>query len=223
MLNPVAGATSACANRAADPESLPRLYTRFAREPWEVTPDHATAWVRHRFRGQRGLADSLRALIGDEWGLLLTDLEYYHGMRRRWEQGTGPEPPPAHEYLRPGREHWGWLKEAVELVASAAGEEERVPELDDPLDLRDRALRLLAEARLSAAELCNLKVVDANFEDSTLWFRDEWHGVSPLAMYYLDCYLDTRGRLEDKDPLFASQHGYIMTTGHVRRLLGGGA
>jgi hypothetical protein len=208
---------------AADPASLPRLYTRFARQQWEITPDRAARWTGHRFREGRGLADSLFALLGNEWGLLLTDLECYHGMRRQWERGLGPKPPPAHEYLRPGREHWGWLREAVALVKAAAHSEELepVPELEEPLDLRDRALRLLADAGLTAAELCRLTVADADFDAYALWFRCEWQSVSPLALYYLDCYLDTRGTLKDTSPLFASYYGEEMTPRHVRRLLGG--
>jgi hypothetical protein len=90
----------------------PKLYSSFHRPQWRITPERAAGWVKHRFRATRGLT-SVRALQSNEFALLLSDLDYYHSRRRRYELGLGPEPPPPHEYLLPGREDWGCLTDLV--------------------------------------------------------------------------------------------------------------
>jgi hypothetical protein len=103
-------------------ESLPARLSPFHRPQWRITPERAICWVMHRFLRTRGeVAPS--ALQGDEFGLLLTDLDCYHGMLSRWRRGLGPAPPPPHEYLRPGREDWGCLAELVAELYPAAAED----------------------------------------------------------------------------------------------------
>lgn len=64
---------------------------------WEISPGRALQWLGHRFAEQRGAA-SLGALVNDEFGLLLSDLDCY---------ASGASCLPLLDYLRAGREDWG--------------------------------------------------------------------------------------------------------------------
>ena len=84
---------------------------------WEITPEHAEEWSFWRACGWGGSA-ALTAMAGDEYGLLLSDLDCYAGLVRRAQEGRGPKPPPLEEYLRPGREDWGHLGQLARLITA---------------------------------------------------------------------------------------------------------
>jgi hypothetical protein len=87
---------------------------------WEVTAPHAETWLKHGFFARRGDTNRMRQLgdlSEDEFAMLLWDLDLYEGLWRRWVARNGllarelqePRPPHIVDYLRPGREEWGWI------------------------------------------------------------------------------------------------------------------
>lgn len=87
---------------------------------WRITYSTASGWLGHSFWGLRGDSQFTRRLsdlAGNELAQLLWDLDCYQGLLERWQVGLLlPEFmahwgtfPLIHEYLRPGREHWGNL------------------------------------------------------------------------------------------------------------------
>lgn len=210
--------TQTGAASAADPAPIPLLYTRFARPQWEITPERAAAWARHCFRKYRG-ADSLLALINDEWGLLLSDLDCYAGMCRRWGNGTGPMPPAPHLYLMPGREHWGWLSGLIEQVHATAA----APPLGTPppdLEDRDCAIRELRRLGWPVTAICLLRVGDLDLETGWVHVGQTWELVTEFACYCIESYLDTRPELHPDAPMFVSREGGYLSNRQVRRILG---
>lgn len=99
---------------------------------WEITEDRAREWFRHRFGWLRDGILRRGPLDRGELALLLLDLDCYEGLVTRYLEGRGPQPPPLHEYLLPGREHWGELARLFRALLARAESAEAGAE--DPVE-----------------------------------------------------------------------------------------
>jgi len=85
---------------------------------WRISADNAWHWFVHRFERLLTSPQVVERLnvAEDELLLLVYDLDLYQALAESWLAGRGPEPADLVTYLTPGREHWGLLGLAAELL-----------------------------------------------------------------------------------------------------------
>ena len=194
---------------------------------WRLTEARAALWLSHRLEQGWGGHKAIHAMLGDEFGLLLSDLDCYAGLVQR-----GRDVPPLLDYLREGREDGAWgvlFDELRQLLATQdlpPTTRTAVLEGTGLFEARDAALWSLAcYTGADAADLAPLNVGDVDLDGSLIRIGGAWQPLPAPRLHALECYLDLRPDtperpgLRDDDPLWISREGERLSVRQLRRVL----